>query len=224
PYVSYSTAFTPTSFVDANGDLLEPMEGEQIETGLKYQPNGTQDRYSLALFHIEQENVATKEQPTDPYRAIGEIESEGVELEARTQLTDNLRLQASYSFTDITYAKSDDSSEEGNRAIYAPRHMASVWGSYAVRDGALAGVGAGLGVRYNADIQADRANTEQVPDYTLVDAALSYDFSQLGMRGVTGRLNVNNLLDKEYVASCNSLQYCYFGAERSVKATVSYDF
>jgi len=224
PYVSYSTAFTPTSFVDANGDLLEPMEGEQIETGLKYQPNGTQDRYSLSLFHIEQNNVATKEQPNDPYRAIGEIESEGVELEARTQLTDNLRLQASYSFTDITYAKSDDSSEEGNRAIYAPRHMASVWGSYAVRDGALAGVGAGLGVRYNADIQADRANTEQVPDYTLVDAALSYDFGQLGMNGVTGRLNVNNLLDKEYVASCNSLQYCYFGAERSVKATVSYDF
>ncbi|WP_046079117.1 TonB-dependent siderophore receptor [Halomonas sp. HG01] len=224
PYVSYSTAFTPTSFVDASGDLLEPMEGEQLEAGLKYQPNGTRDQYSLALFHIEQENVATKEQPTDPYRAIGEIESQGVELEARTQLTDSLRLQAGYSFTDITYAKSDVEGEEGNRAIYAPRHIASVWGSYAVQDGALEGLGAGLGVRYHADIQADRANTEQVPDYTLVDAALSYDLGQLGLDGVNARLNVNNLLDKDYVASCNSLQYCYFGAERSVKATVSYDF
>lgn len=223
PYVSYSTAFTPTSFVDVNGDLLEPMEGQQLETGVKFQPRGTQDRYSLALFHIDQENVATKEQPTDPYEAIGEIESQGVELEAHTQLTDNLRLQASYSFTDITYAKSDDGNE-GNHAIYAPRHQASVWGHYRFDDGAFAGLGAGLGVRYRADIQADRANTEQVPDYTLVDAALSYDFANAGLDGVTARLNVNNLMDKEYVASCNSLQYCYFGAERSVKATVSYDF
>ncbi|MDT8896038.1 TonB-dependent siderophore receptor [Halomonas sp. I1] len=223
PYVSYSTAFTPTSFVDVNGDLLEPMEGQQLETGVKFQPRGTQDRYSLALFHIDQENVATKEQPTDPYEAIGEIESQGVELEAHTRLTDNLRLQASYSFTDITYAKSDDGNE-GNRAIYAPRHQASVWGHYRFDDGAFAGLGAGLGVRYRADIQADRANTEQVPDYTLVDAALSYDFANAGLDGVTARLNVNNLMDKEYVASCNSLQYCYFGAERSVKATVSYDF
>ncbi|WP_275286070.1 TonB-dependent siderophore receptor [Halomonas elongata] len=223
PYVSYSTAFTPTSFVDVNGDLLEPMEGQQLETGVKFQPRGTQDRYSLALFHIDQENVATKEQPTDPYEAIGEIESQGVELEAHTQLTDNLRLQASYSFTDITYAKSDDGNE-GNHAIYAPRHQASVWGHYRFDDGAFAGLGAGLGIRYRADIQADRANTEQVPDYTLVDAALSYDFANAGLDGVTARLNVNNLMDKEYVASCNSLQYCYFGAERSVKATVSYDF
>ncbi|WP_328716429.1 TonB-dependent siderophore receptor [Halomonas elongata] len=223
PYISYSTAFTPTSFVDENGDLLKPMEGQQLETGVKYQPNGTQDRYSLALFHIDQENVATKEQPTDPYEAIGEIESQGVELEAHTQLTDNLRLQASYSFTDITYAKSDDGNE-GNRAIYAPRHQASVWGHYRFHGGTLAGLGAGLGVRYHADIQADRANTETVPDYTLVDAALSYDFANVGLKGVTGRINVNNLLDKEYVASCNSLQYCYFGAERSVKATVSYAF
>ncbi|MCK2184302.1 TonB-dependent siderophore receptor [Halomonas getboli] len=224
PYISYNTAFTPTSFVDANGDVLEPMEGEQLEAGLKYQPNGTQDQYSVSLFHIEQDNVATKEQPTDPYRSIGEIESQGVELEARTQLTDSFRLQASYSYTDITYAKSDDDSEEGSHAIYAPRHIASVWGSYAVQDGTLEGLGAGLGVRYHADIQADRANTEQVPDYTLVDAALSYDLGQLGLDGVNARLNVNNLLDKDYVASCNSLQYCYFGAERSVKATVSYDF
>lgn len=224
PYVSYNTAFTPTSFVDIDGDVLEPMEGEQVEAGLKYQPNGTQDQYSVSLFHIEQDNVATKEQPTDPYRSIGEIESQGVELEARTQLTDGLHLKAGYSYTDITYAKSDVDSEKGSHAIYAPRHIASVWGSYAVQNGALEGLGAGLGVRYHADIQADRANTEQVPDYTLVDAALSYDLGQLGMDGVSARLNVNNLLDKEYVASCNSLQFCYFGAERSVKATLSYDF
>src|SRR5690606_38669404 len=67
PYISYSTAFTPTNFIDASGNLLKPMEGVQWETGLKYQPVGTRDLYTLSLFNIEQKNVATKEQPTDPY-------------------------------------------------------------------------------------------------------------------------------------------------------------
>ncbi|WP_136069352.1 TonB-dependent siderophore receptor [Modicisalibacter radicis] len=224
PYLSYNTAFTPTSFVDADGDLLEPMEGEQWETGLKYQPPGTQDRYSVSLFRINQENIATKEQPNDDYRSIGEIESQGLELEARKQLTAALRLQAAYSYTDIRYTKSDDPDEEGNYAIYAPRHQASLWGHYAFQGETLAGLDAGLGIRYYADIQADRANTEKVPDYTLVDATLGYDLSKVGLQGVNARLNVSNLLDKEYVASCNSLQYCYFGAERNVSATLSYTF
>lgn len=41
PYLSYSTAFTPTSFVDESGNLLAPMEGEQWEAGLKVQPQGS---------------------------------------------------------------------------------------------------------------------------------------------------------------------------------------
>jgi len=82
----------------------------------------------------------------------------------------------------------------------------------------------GVGVRHYADIAADRANTESVPDYTLVDATIGYDLSQLGVEGVETRLHVNNLLDKEYVASCNSLEYCYFGAERGVTASIHYRF
>ncbi|PAU75316.1 TonB-dependent siderophore receptor [Halomonas salipaludis] len=223
PYLSYSTAFTPTSFVDAEGDLLPPMEGEQLEAGLKYQPTGSEDRYSVSLFRINQENVATKEQPTDPYRAVGEIQSQGVELEAYTQLTDRVRLQASYSYTDITYQRSDDGNQ-GNRAIYAPRHQASLWGHYAFDSGALDGLDAGLGVRHYADIQADRANTAKVPEYTLVDASLGYDLGRLGYDGLSARLNVTNLTDEEYVAACNSLEYCYFGAERGVLASLSYTF
>ncbi|HCR95960.1 MAG: TonB-dependent siderophore receptor [Halomonas sp.] len=223
PYLSYSTAFTPTSFVDESGDLLSPMEGEQWETGVKYQPSGSANQYSAAIFHISQENVATKEQPSDPYRAVGEIESQGLELEAQTQLTETLSLQAGYSFTDITYAKSDDGNQ-GNNAIYSPRHQLQAWGHYEANSGWLNGVDVGVGVRHYADIAADRANTESVPDYTLVDATIGYDLSHVGVNDVETRLNVNNVLDKSYVASCNSLDYCYFGAERGITASVHYRF
>ncbi|QEM82733.1 TonB-dependent siderophore receptor [Halomonas binhaiensis] len=224
PFANYTTSFSPTSQADANGDLLDPMEGAQMEAGVKYQPTGTQDQYSLALFHITQENVATKQPDELYFHAVGEIESQGVELEAQTQLTDSFRLHAGYAFTDATYSKSDNPSEEGNEIIASPRHIASLWGYYEAQDGPLAGLNTGLGVRYHADIQADRANTEKVPDYTLVDATLGYDFSHVGLKGVSARLNVNNLLDKDYVASCYDLNYCYFGAERSVEATVSYQW
>ncbi|MEH3413198.1 ferrioxamine B receptor FoxA [Phytobacter diazotrophicus] len=223
PYVSYSTAFTPTSFTDENGKILEPMKGKQWEAGLKFEPEGTQTMYSASVFRINQKNIATKEEPTDPYRSIGEIESEGVELEAVGQLTDSLRLQAAYTYTDIRYKKSSPE-EQGKRAVYAPRNQASAWLSYDVKSGPLDGLTVGSGVRYVNGITSDRQNTHTLPSYTLVDLAVGYDLSKVGLKGLSAQVNVNNLTDKSYIAACNSLSYCYFGAERSIVGSLSYKF
>ena len=223
PYVSYSTAFTPTSFTDEYGKILQPMKGKQWEAGLKFQPEGSQTMYSASVYRINQENIATKVEPTDPYRSIGEIESEGVELEAVGQLTDNLRLQAAYTYNDIRYKKSS-AQEQGNRAVYAPRNQASAWLSYDVKDGVLNGLTVGSGVRYVNGITSDRQNTHTLPSYTLVDLAVGYDLSHVGLKGLSAQVNVNNLTDKRYVAACNSLSYCYFGAERSIVGSLSYRF
>ncbi|MCZ3384570.1 TonB-dependent siderophore receptor [Kosakonia sp. SOY2] len=223
PYVSYSTAFTPTSFTDEYGKILQPMKGKQWEAGLKFQPEGSQTMYSASVYRINQENIATKVEPTDPYRSIGEIESEGVELEAVGQLTDNLRLQAAYTYNDIRYKKSS-AQEQGNRAVYAPRNQASAWLSYDVKDGVLNGLTVGSGVRYVNGITSDRQNTHTLPSYSLVDLAVGYDLSHVGLKGLSAQVNVNNLTDKRYVAACNSLSYCYFGAERSIVGSLSYRF
>ncbi|HRK84325.1 MAG TPA: TonB-dependent siderophore receptor [Alcaligenes sp.] len=222
PYASYSTAFTPTNFVDKDGQLLKPMEGEQWEAGLKFQPNGSRSIYTVALFTIDQNNVATKEQPTDPYRAIGKIRSRGLEAEADIQASDQLRLKANYSYNDIRYVKSDDGNQ-GKRAVYAPKHMASLWADYR-HEGRLQGLNTALGVRYVAGIQSDRANTHTLPAYTLFDVALGYDFSVLGAKGLSMQFNAQNLLDKRYVAACNSLEFCYFGAGRTLSLNMSYQF
>lgn len=223
PYISYSTAFTPTSFADENGNVLDPMKGKQWEAGLKYEPEGMNSQFSASVFRINQTNIATKEEPTDPYRSIGEIESKGVELEAISQLTDSLRLQAAYTYTDIRYKKSSPE-EQGKRAVYAPRNQASAWLSYDVKSGPLDGLTLGSGVRYVNGITSDRLNTHTLPSYTLVDMTIGYDLSQVGIKGLSAQLNVNNLTDKSYVAACNSLSYCYFGAERSIVGSVSWKF
>ncbi|MDH0313803.1 ferrioxamine B receptor FoxA [Klebsiella pasteurii] len=223
PYISYSTAFTPTSFADENGNVLDPMKGKQWEAGLKYEPEGMNSQFSASVFRINQTNIATKEEPTDPYRSIGEIESKGVELEAISQLTDSFRLQAAYTYTDIRYKKSSPE-EQGKRAVYAPRNQASAWLSYDVKSGPLDGLTLGSGMRYVNGITSDRLNTHTLPSYTLVDMAIGYDLSKVGIKGLSAQLNVNNLTDKSYIAACNSLSYCYFGAERSIVGSVSWKF
>ncbi|MEO5344616.1 MAG: TonB-dependent receptor, partial [Gammaproteobacteria bacterium SHHR-1] len=55
-------------------------------------------------------------------------------------------------------------------------------------------------------------------DYTLADLMASYDFGSQW----TAQLNISNLTDEEYVASCD--YWCYYGESRSVTASLKYRF
>ncbi|WP_419712821.1 TonB-dependent siderophore receptor [Pseudomonas sp. NFX224] len=233
PYISYSESFNPNSYSDSAGNPLAPTDGTQWEVGLKYQPPGTENLFTASLFRIDQENLATKLPQENFYRAVGAVRSQGLELEAHMQLTDNLKVLGSYTFTDIEYSKSmistlstatDVIENKGNSPTQAPRHMASIWADYAFDSAALAGLRLGGGVRYVGYSWADAENTMKVPSYTLFDASVGYDLGKVGLKGVDVRLNANNLTNESYVASCASLNFCYMGEERNVAATVSYQF
>ncbi|MFS0828988.1 TonB-dependent siderophore receptor [Pseudomonas phoenicis] len=233
PYLSYSESFNPNSYSDNTGSPLAPTDGTQWEAGIKYQPPGTDDLFTASVFHIEQENLASKLPQENFYRPVGAVRSQGLELEAHMQLTDNFKLLGSYTLTDIEYSKSMPSTfstagnvidNKGNSPTQAPKHMASLWGDYAFDSGALDGLRIGGGVRYVGYSWADAENTMKVPSYTLFDASVGYDLGKVGLKGVDVRVNANNLTNESYVASCASLSYCYLGEERNVNATVSYQF
>ena len=82
------------------------------------------------------------------------------------------------------------------------------------------------GVRYVGTSWADKENTLKVPSHTLVDLGMKMDLGHYNpsLEGATLRINAHNIFDKEYVASCVNLFYCYYGAERSVMATLSYNW
>ncbi|OWJ97106.1 TonB-dependent siderophore receptor [Pseudomonas sp. A46] len=224
PYISYSESFNPNAYSDNTGKPLEPTEGKQWEAGLKFQPADSDSLYTASLFHIVQQNVASKLPQNSYYESVGEVRSQGLELEANTQLTEQLKVLASYTYTDITYSESVDKAVQGNTPNQAPRHMASIWGQYDFDAGALDGLRTGLGVRYVGKSWADKENTLHVPSYTLVDALIGYDLGKLGLKGMDLSLNANNLLDEDYVASCYSLDFCYFGEQRNLTATLGYQF
>ncbi|AUA31206.1 TonB-dependent siderophore receptor [Pseudomonas sp. SGAir0191] len=230
PYVSYSESFNPNTVSDQDGKPLAPTEGTQWEAGIKYQPPGSDNLYTASVFRIEQENLASKQPDEDFYRPVGQVRSQGLELEAHVQVTDNLKLLGGYTYTDIEYSKSMPSlvssglDNKGNSPTQAPEQMVSLWADYNFRQGALDGLKLGGGVRYVGHSWADAENSRKVPSYTLVDASLGYDLGKLGLKGLDVRLNANNLTNQRYITSCASLNYCYMGEERNVSATVSYQF
>ncbi len=233
PYISYSESFNPNSYSDAAGNPLPPTDGTQWEAGLKYQPPGSENLYTASVFRIDQENLATKLPQENFYRAIGAVRSQGVELEAHMQLTDNLKLLGSYTFTDLKYSKSMISTlstadnvieNKGNSPTQAPRQMASLWADYKFDSSVLDGLRVGAGVRYVGYSWADAENTTKVPAYTLYDASVGYDLGKIGLKGLDLRVNANNLTNEKYVATCASLNFCYVGEERNVAATLSYKF
>lgn len=217
PFISYSESFNPNTFNDQRGNLLPPTTSKQYEVGLRYEPLNTDAMVSVSLFDLTQDDVATRVIGQAYHEPSGSIRSRGIELEAAAQFTQDFTVHASYTFTDIKYKR--DTDYEGKTPYQAPRHMASLWADYQVTPGfAVNG-----GVRYVGTSWADKENTLKVSPFTLVDVGMRLNLGHYNpsLEGATLQVNANNLFDKEYVASCVGLLYCYYGAERSVMATLS---
>lgn len=74
-------------------------------------------------------------------------------------------------------------------------------------------------VRYvGSTVDTSVADNTEVDSYTLFDAMVGYEFAD----GWQAQVNVNNLTDKEYVASCE--YWCYYGESRSVIGSVKYSW
>jgi iron complex outermembrane receptor protein len=59
---------------------------------------------------------------------------------------------------------------------------------------------------------------------TLVDVAGNYELGLLSsaLDGAMLSVNISNLGNKKYVASCTSEMYCFIGQDRVMTATLSY--
>ena len=227
PYVSYSEAFNPTTDTSVDGVVPQPEKSDQYEVGVKYQPPGTNALFTLALYDLTQKNVQQRTTVSPvTYEGVGNIQARGVEFTAKADVTDKLHVVAGYSYNDIGYQNDIDTAtltaKAGNTPVRTPNQLASLWVKYDFPKS----VSAGLGGRYVGKSYADAANDLKVPDYAVADAMVSVDLGAWAdkLDGVSLRVNANNLFDRKYVAACFAENYCYFGEQRNVTATVDYRF
>ncbi|WP_369788973.1 ferrichrome porin FhuA [Rouxiella sp. WC2420] len=229
PYFSYSQSFEPTSGSTSGGQPFKPSVGKQYEAGLKYIPNDRPISITAAVYQLTKDNNLTAD-PTNTNFSVqsGVIRSRGLELEAKAAVNANINVIASYTFTDAKYTH--DTTYQGQRPVEVPRNMASLWADYTFHETALSGLTVGSGVRYvgaTSSFYTTGDNTDKpfnVAGYALVDATVKYDLGRFGMPGSSVGINVNNLFDREYVASCYRDYACYWGTDRQIQATATFRF
>nr|WP_233475494.1 TonB-dependent siderophore receptor [Bradyrhizobium brasilense] len=223
PYISYATAFAPQVGVDASGLPFRPTTGEQKEVGIKYQMPNVPVLLTAAVFDITQDNVLR----TDPNNmafqaATGQVESKGVELEAKLALKQGFDLTAAYTHLNVVITQGNPDTT-GNELSGIPGNSFAAFGKYTFQSGVpVEGLGLGLGVRYIGTNFGNDQNTFQNAATTLFDAVIDYDLGKLDRRflGATMRVNATNLFDTHY-QTCQS-GYCYAGERRQVIGTLSY--
>ncbi|CAB3637674.1 MULTISPECIES: TonB-dependent siderophore receptor [Achromobacter] len=214
PYVSYGESFIPTATVDSSQRKpFKPETSRQYEAGLRYQPPGTKDSYSVAAFDLRRRNYITYDADSIP-RQTGEVTVRGVEFEATVQPIPRLNVIAAYSWTPkAAVTASSNPDEIGRQATAVPRNRASLWVDYRFESRIKVGVGARFtGANYGDGSQAPK----QVPSFVLFDAMIGYDIDRWSLA-----LNARNLTNKTYFANCG-YGNCYYGDPRTVIATASY--
>jgi iron complex outermembrane recepter protein len=223
PYAVYATSFNPNVGTEFSGLPFQPTTGQLYEGGARYQPIGWNAMLTAAVYNLTEQDVLTPD-PANPGFDVqtGAIRARGFEFEGKASVTKQFDLIATYTYTDAKVTQSNDV-DLGKVPIGIAANMASLWGDYTFRQGALDGFGFGVGVRYIGDSWGDLANSERIPGYTLVDAMLRYDFSHLGSqwRGYEFQLNATNLFDTVYVSECNDTN-CVYGLRRKILATLRY--
>ncbi|MBR1128022.1 TonB-dependent siderophore receptor [Bradyrhizobium iriomotense] len=219
PYVSYSTSYNPIIGLNAQNRLFLPETGKQAEIGVKVAPKGFDGYFTASAFDLVRQNVATTLPGSVPVlqNQTGEVTSRGIELEAVANATKELKLIGAFTAYHLFNSKDLDPALVGKTPTNTPEMLVSGWADYTFKDGPLEGFGFGGGVRYIGASWADTANTLEVPAVVLGDLALHYEWQNWRTA-----LNVINLTDKIYVASCASATSCFYGDRRRVTASVSY--
>ncbi len=216
-YASYSQFFQPVIQLDQNDNAAKPEQGDQIELGVKVQPDGFDGYFNAAVFDISHENL-TRNDTVGNLTQIGEVESQGVELEAVANITPSISVVGNMTFLDpeITEDIRGDA-VIGNQPNQVAKRLGSLWGKYTVLGGVMNGLSVGSGVRYVGATYGDDLETRsfKVDSHMLWDATVSYQWDNFKFQ-----VAAKNIEDKEYVATCNF--WCWYGDRRSVIGSVSY--
>jgi len=214
PYASVSTFFNPVLGSSAAVGVFKPESGHQYEVGVKYRPTWMDALFTAALFDLTRTNVVTG--AFNAETQLGEVNSRGVEVEAKANITPGLKATAAFTALDLDIKKDANANLIGKTPYIVPQIQGSAFLDYTFQGTALDGVSVGGGVRYVGSSWADNENTLKVPAATVFDARLGYKRDNWGVN-----LSVTNLFDKEYVASCQTQFSCGYAEGRTALLNVN---
>lgn len=224
-YGQYSTSedgvenLVSLSPAQMNFDLTE---ARQTELGVKQRFLDGRGEWTLAAYHIVKKKLLVDDPVSHQPQQAGQQTSDGLEATLELALANQWQLSANAA---LLRAKYDDFNESvagvatdrsGKRPANVPRRSANLW----LSKGFGQNVDAGVGLRYVDTRYADTGNSQSIPSYTVVDANLGWQV----LPDVRLGLQLNNLLNRNYVTAAYSGEQWLLGAPRSYFATLDYSF
>ncbi|WPB58462.1 catecholate siderophore receptor Fiu [Xylophilus sp. GOD-11R] len=235
-YVTVSNSYQPpggTNFQLGTGTnnnnpalALTPQKGSNVELGTKWDLLDGKLATTAAIYRAENKNELVSDGLTPAtFNQIGKRRVDGVELGAVGQITPALNISAGFAYMDpkiIQGVVNGANANQGGVIVFSPRRTFTSWVTYRLP----IGLTIGGGVRYvsptaTSSNQVVTSGVTGTQDYTVVDALLSYPVS----KNVSLQLNVNNLFDKNYIASVNNGRSRYIpGVSRNALLTANLKF
>ena len=199
------------------GENLPPYVSEQVEFGVKL------DLYGLGLtaaaFQIEKSSAFTNADRR--YVANGEQQNRGLELNVFGELRPGLRLLGGVSYINAELTRTEGGKYDGKTALGAPWLQAALNLEWDVP--ILPGLTFAARAEHvdSAFIRPD--GSLKVPAYQLYGLGARYQHT-IGDRQFSLRMNIDNLLDKDYWSNSYSANQLYTGGPKSLAVSFTMDF
>ena len=191
----------PTTNELGDNEDLEKSQSINYEVGLKTRT----DNYSsdLALFqnYVQDEIIQIKDENGNTiYDNAGETNKKGLEFDTSYNLTNNLQIGGTYTYSHFKFDTFNESvrngmvtnlvSRDGNYLPFIPQNQYSIFTAYHLANG----LKTRLTARTYGSYYMDNANTQKYEGYDLItDLMIGYEKKNHNIQ-----LNVNNLFDKYY--------------------------
>jgi iron complex outermembrane receptor protein len=227
-YASYGETYEPNRFGQrtADGNLIDPEEGESNEIGAKGELFSRRLLWTLAFFDVERSGIAGRD-PFNPGFSIpiGTQRSRGVEFDVRGEVVPGWDVFLSVASLDAEFIDGD---ADGMRPVNAPEFGVSLFTNYEIQGGVLRGLGFGIGAVHKSGREADNIYIPGVffgkdifDDFTEVDLSVFYSRDRwrfdVDVTNVTGELYYSNAFGW-WGSGFNP------NAPRAVKGRVTYSF
>ncbi|MEH6800477.1 MAG: TonB-dependent siderophore receptor [Halopseudomonas sabulinigri] len=222
-YLSYTEIFNPQSQIDASSGLLDPIEGNSIEGGIKGEWFDKRLNASAALFRTRQDNTAEyagfdTSKGVSFYTPVDTI-SEGYELTLSGELMPGWEVNSG--LTHIFSLKNQD----GNATrTYIPQNFVYLSTSYDVPQ--AQGLKVGGSMNWQSDIFREQGTSttgdtivSRQGSYAVFNTMASYDIDD----NWNLALNINNLFDRKYLTSLYWAQ-SYYAPSRNAMVTLSWQY
>lgn len=229
-FASYTSIFDPQIERDVNNNLLDPVDGDNYELGIKSSNVAGTLQGQLSVFRIKQDNLAqpvagtmiiNTDPPQQAYIEADGATSKGVDIEVTGRI--NPDWQTSIGFTQ--FIAKDDNDDRVNPQF--PDRVFKLFTTYDMSSW-IPGLTVGGGINWSDERHTLLTNpaTQTLEKYeqnnvTLVDIMARYNITD----SLAAQLNVENLFDEEYLSNTGfGFGQINYGKPLTLSGKLSYTF